>query len=78
MALDSQQVRDPKRGDADPVDRDSFRLNALLVSAAADESKSDTRQPSLATMPLEAGPPADDDEAGDVWRTKGQNLAPEE
>ncbi len=68
MALDNKQVHDPNRDDADLVDSDSFRLNALLVSGAADECKSDTRQPSLATMPLEAEAPTDGHEA--AWFSK--------
>jgi hypothetical protein len=48
IALDNQQVHDPKRDEADPFDRDSIRFNALLVAAAADGSKSGTQQPSLA------------------------------
>ena len=62
MVLDTLQVHDPKRDEADPLDRDSFRLNALLVSAAA-KSKSGMRQPSFAAMPLEAEPPGGDEEA---------------
>ncbi len=37
LALDNQQVHDPSSDEADPVDRGSFRLSALLLSAAADE-----------------------------------------
>ncbi len=68
LALDNQQVHDPKSDKADPTERDCFRLNALLLSAAADEGKADTRQLSIARAPLEAGPPADDNEA--AWFLK--------
>ncbi len=63
LALDNRQARDPTRDKEDPVDQNSFRLHGLLLSAAAAESKSDTRQPSIARAPLDAEPPADDNEA---------------